>query len=42
MKRAAIKEDLEAMLDRDVDVVSFTARMNTSFKENVENEVIYV
>lgn len=42
MTRAAIKEELEAILDREVDVISLSARMADGFKENLENEVIYV
>lgn len=40
--RAAIKEELETILDREVDVISLSARMAASFKENIENEAIYV
>ena len=42
MTRAAIKEDLEILFDREVDVVSLSAKMAPSFKESIENEAIYV
>lgn len=42
MTRAALKEELEARLHRNVDVVSLSARMTSAFMENLENEVIYV
>lgn len=42
MTRAAIKEELEAVLQRDVDVVSLSARMTAAFRESIENDVIYV
>lgn len=42
MTRAAIKEELEILFDREVDVVSLSAKMAPSFKESVENEAIYV
>lgn len=42
MSRAAIKDDLEAMLDRDVDVISLSAKMDPVFKSNILNDVIYV
>ena len=42
MTRAAIKEDLEILFDREVDVVSLSAKMSPAFKESIENEAIYV
>ena len=42
MTRAAIKEELEILFDREVDVVSLSAKMAPSFKESIENEAIYV
>lgn len=42
MTRAAIKEDLEKELNREVDVISLSARLHPSFKESIDNEAIYV
>ena len=42
MTRAAIKEELEILFDREVDVVSLSAKMSPAFKESIENEAIYV
>ena len=42
MTRAAIKEELETLFDREVDVVSLSAKMSPAFKESIENEAIYV
>ena len=42
MTRAAIKEDLEILFDREVDVVSLSAKMAPSFKESIDNEAIFV
>lgn len=42
MTRAAIKDELEAMLDREVDVISLSAKMDPVFKSNIINDVIYV
>lgn len=42
MTRAAIKEDLEILFNREVDVVSLSAKMSPAFKESIENEAIYV
>lgn len=42
MTRATIQSELEALLGREVDVVSLSARMAPEFKENIENEAIYV
>ncbi len=42
MTRAAIKDELETMLDREVDVISLSAKMDPDFKSNVLNDVIYV
>lgn len=42
MIRATIKEELETILEREVDVISLSARMTPTFKENIENEVVYV
>lgn len=42
MTRASIKEELEILFDREVDVVSLSAKMSPAFKESIENEAIYV
>ena len=42
MTRAAIKDELETMLDREVDVISLSAKMDPDFKSNILNDVIYV
>ena len=42
MTRSIIQSELEALLGREVDVVSLSARMTPEFKENIENEAIYV
>ena len=42
MTRAAIKEELEILFDREVDVVSLSAKMSPAFKKSIENEAIYV
>ena len=42
MTRAAIKDDLETMLGRDVDVISLSAKMDPDFKSNILNDMIYV
>ena len=42
MTRATIQSELEALLSREVDVVSLSARMAPEFKESIENEAIYV
>lgn len=42
MTRAAIKDELEAMLGREVDVISLSAKMDPDFKSNILNDMIYV
>lgn len=42
MTRSTIQSELEAMLGREVDVVSLSARMAPEFKDSIENEAIYV
>lgn len=42
MTRATIQSELEALLEREVDVVSLSARMAPEFKESIEHEAIYV
>ena len=42
MTSAAIKDGLETLFDREVDVVSLSAKMAPAFKESIENEAIYV
>lgn len=42
MTRAAIKDELETIFDREVDVISLSAKMDPDFKSNVLNDVIYV
>ena len=42
MTRAAIKDELETMLGREVDVISLSAKMDAGFKSNILNDVIYV
>ena len=42
MTRVAIKDELETLFDREVDVVSLSAKMTPAFKESIENEAIYV
>lgn len=42
MTRAAIKDELETILDRKVDVISLSAKMDPDFKSNILNDVIYV
>ena len=42
MTRATIQSELEALLGREVDVVSLSARMAPEFKDSIENEAIYV
>ena len=42
MTRAAIKDELETLFDREVDVVSLSAKRTPAFKESIENEAIYV
>ena len=42
MTRAAIKEGLEALLGREVDVISLSARMDQDFRSNLLNDVVYV
>ena len=42
MTRATIQSELEALLSREVDVVSLSARMASEFKDSIENEAIYV
>lgn len=42
MTRATIQSELEALLGREVDVVSLSARMASEFKDSIENEAIYV
>ena len=42
MTRAAIKDELETLFDREVDVVSLSAKMTPAFKESIENEAIDV
>lgn len=42
MTRASIKDELEKLLDREVDVVFLSAKMAPAFKESIENEAIYV
>ena len=42
MTRAAIKDELETMLGREVDVISLSAKMDPVFKSNILNDMIYV
>lgn len=42
MTRAAIKEGLETLLGREVDVISLSARMDPDFRSNLLNDVVYV
>ena len=42
MTRAAIKDELETMLGREVDVISLSAKMDPGFKSNILNDMIYV
>lgn len=42
MTKSTIQSELEAMLGREVDVVSLSARMAPEFKDSIDNEAIYV
>lgn len=42
MTRAAIKDELETILGREVDVISLSAKMDPGFKSNILNDMIYV
>jgi predicted nucleotidyltransferase len=41
-KRAALKVELEALLDHDVDVVRYQRRMNNQLRKRIDAEALYV
>lgn len=42
MKYSAIQNDLQNLFKREVDIISSNARMNETFKEQLEKDAIYV
>jgi len=41
-KRAALKSELEELLQRNVDVVRYSLRMNPHLKQRIDKEALYV